>query len=50
VSFKGVLAQFAVKSDTFLTATIPADAVTGFVQVNTPTGKLRSNVSFRVIP
>ena len=50
VSFNGTAASFHVSSDTFLTATIPAGATTGPVTVTTPSGNLKSNVSFRVTP
>jgi uncharacterized repeat protein (TIGR03803 family) len=50
VSFKGVSATFAVVSDTYLTAVVPAGATTGSVTVTTPGGKLTSNKIFRVIP
>jgi uncharacterized repeat protein (TIGR03803 family) len=50
VSFNGTPANFTVKSDTFLTATVPAGATTGPVTVATPSGTLSSNVSFRVMP
>jgi uncharacterized repeat protein (TIGR03803 family) len=50
VSFNGALAAFTVKSDTYLTATIPAGATTGFVSVTTPSGTLKSNKIFRVTP
>jgi uncharacterized repeat protein (TIGR03803 family) len=49
VAFNGVAANFAVKSDSFLTATVPAGATTGYVTVATPSGKLKSNVPFHVI-
>jgi uncharacterized repeat protein (TIGR03803 family) len=50
VSFNGTSANFVVRSDTFLTATVPAGATTGYVSVTTPTRTLTSNVTFRVIP
>jgi len=50
VSFNGTAATFTVKSDTYLTATVPAGATTGFVTVTTPTGTLTSNKPFRVKP
>jgi len=50
VSFNGTPATFSVKSDTYLTATVPGGATTGFVAVSTPSGTLKSNVPFRVIP
>lgn len=49
VSFNGTAAKFTVSSDTFLTATVPSGATTGFVTVATPKGKLTSNQQFRVI-
>lgn len=49
VMFSGVPAQsFAVESDTFMAAVVPAGATTGPVQVTTPSGTLTSNVVFRV--
>jgi len=50
VSFHGVSATFAVVSDTYLTAVVPAGATTGSVIVTTPGGKLTSNKIFRVTP
>jgi uncharacterized repeat protein (TIGR03803 family) len=50
VSFNGNAATFAVVSDTEITATVPADATTGTVQVVTPGGTLASNFTFRVMP
>ena len=50
VCFNGTSASFAVKSNTFLTAVVPAGATSGFVTVTTPTGTLTSNVPFRVVP
>jgi hypothetical protein len=50
VSFNGTAANFVVQSDTYLTATIPQGATTGFVSVTTPGGTLQSNVVFRVTP
>jgi uncharacterized repeat protein (TIGR03803 family) len=50
VSFNGTPATFKVWHDTFLTATIPAGATTGFVIVTTPGGTLTSNKQFRVMP
>jgi uncharacterized repeat protein (TIGR03803 family) len=49
VSFNGVPASFTVKSDTFIIATVPPGATTGFVTVVTPSGTLTSNVPFRVL-
>jgi uncharacterized repeat protein (TIGR03803 family) len=50
VLFNGTTAQFTVKSATFITATVPTGATTGFVKVTTPNGTLTSNVRFRVVP
>ncbi len=49
VTFNGVPAtSFDVKSDTFMTAAVPDGATTGKVVVTTPSGKLISNVNFRI--
>ena len=50
VSFNGIPAQFKVVSATFVTATVPTGASTGFVTVKTPGGKLVSNQQFQVVP
>jgi uncharacterized repeat protein (TIGR03803 family) len=50
VSFNGIPASFTVRSDTFLGATIPAGATTGFITVTTPSGTLTSNKQFIVRP
>ncbi len=50
VSFAGVAATFTVVSDTYLTTTVPSGAKTGVVTVKTPTGTLKSNPKFRVLP
>jgi hypothetical protein len=50
VSFNGSPAPFAVVKDTFLRATVPAGATTGFVTVTTPSGTLKSNKKFGVKP
>jgi len=50
VSFNGTAATFTVKSDTYLTAAVPAGATTGVVTVTTPSGTLTSNKPFRVGP
>ncbi|HTZ97131.1 MAG TPA: choice-of-anchor tandem repeat GloVer-containing protein [Terriglobales bacterium] len=49
VMLNGVPAQFHVVSDTYLTATVPPGATTGYVTVTTPKGVLKSNVPFQVI-
>jgi uncharacterized repeat protein (TIGR03803 family) len=49
VSFNGTPATvFKVRSGTFLTATVPSGATTGFVTVTTPRRPLKSNKKFRV--
>ena len=48
VTFNGTLAAFQVKSKSWITATVPAGATTGTVQVVTPGGTLSSNVPFTV--
>jgi len=49
VTFNGVpAASFKVVKDTYMTAVVPPGATTGPVVVETPTGSLTSNVSFRV--
>jgi uncharacterized repeat protein (TIGR03803 family) len=50
VLLNGAAASFTIKSDTLLTATVPAGATTGYVTVSTPSGVLTSNVPFHVIP
>ncbi|HTA24519.1 MAG TPA: choice-of-anchor tandem repeat GloVer-containing protein [Terriglobales bacterium] len=50
VTINGTSAVFNVISDTYLTATVPPGATTGFVSVTTPSGTLTSNVPFRVLP
>jgi len=49
VTLNGTPAEFAVVSDTFIKATVPEGATTGYVTVTTPTGVLSSNVPFHVI-
>jgi hypothetical protein len=49
VSFNGIPASFTVVSDTFLKATVPQGATTGYVTVTTPSGTLTSNVVFHVL-
>ncbi|MBZ5571484.1 MAG: hypothetical protein LAO09_06355 [Acidobacteriia bacterium] len=50
VSLDGTPVNFTVVSDTFLKATVPDGATTGFVTVTTPSGTLTSNKPFRVRP
>jgi uncharacterized repeat protein (TIGR03803 family) len=49
VSLNGTQASFTVVSDTYIKATVPAGATTGYVTVTTPSGTLTSNVPFHVI-
>jgi uncharacterized repeat protein (TIGR03803 family) len=48
VSFNGTSATFTVVNNTFLTATVPDSATTGFVTIKTPSGTLTSNKKFVV--
>ncbi|MBZ5571526.1 MAG: hypothetical protein LAO09_06590 [Acidobacteriia bacterium] len=50
VMLNGTPASFKVVSDTYLTATVPQGATSGYVTVTTPGGTLTSNKPFRVIP
>jgi len=50
VSFSGTPATFTVSSDTYLTATVPEGATSGFLTVTTPGGTLKSNKKFLVKP
>ena len=50
VSFNGVHAPFNNVSDTYMTATVPAGALTGLVTVTTFTSTLTSNRKFLVPP
>jgi uncharacterized repeat protein (TIGR03803 family) len=50
VSFAGTAATFKVHSGTYLTAVVPAGAISGPVTVTTVTSVFKSNVSFRVLP
>jgi uncharacterized repeat protein (TIGR03803 family) len=48
VTFNGVAAEFTVNSDTEITATVPAGATKGIVQVVTPSGTLSTTVLFYI--
>jgi uncharacterized protein (TIGR03437 family) len=48
VRFNGAAAAFTVVRPSEITATVPAGATTGTVEVVTPGGTLLSNVQFRV--
>ena len=51
VSFNGTPATaFNVYANTYMTATVPAGATTGFITVTTPSGTLTSNKQFQVKP
>jgi uncharacterized repeat protein (TIGR03803 family) len=50
VKFNGTSATFSVVSSSEITATVPAGAATGEVDVETPGGKLSSNIQFTVAP
>lgn len=49
VSFNETAATFIVQSDTYLTATVPVGATSGFITVAAPGGLLTSNKQFRVL-
>jgi hypothetical protein len=48
VTFNGVPASFEVKSDTHLSATVPAGATAGYIEVTTGSGVVKSRKIFRV--
>jgi uncharacterized repeat protein (TIGR03803 family) len=48
VTFNGTTATFTVISASEITTTVPTGATTGFVEVTTPGGKLKSNTKYRV--
>jgi len=50
VSFNGTAAPFTVVAPSLITATVPAGATNGKVQLVTPSRTLSSNVPFRVLP
>ena len=50
VTFNGTAAVFNVVAPSLITATVPAGATTGTVEVVTPGGTLSSNVPYRVKP
>jgi uncharacterized repeat protein (TIGR03803 family) len=49
VTFNGIAAKFAVPSDTYIEATVPTGATTGYVKVTTPKRILKSNKKFEVL-
>lgn len=50
VLLNGTPARFTLVSDTYIQATVPVGATTGYVKVITPDGTLTSDVPFHVIP
>ena len=50
VSFNGTAAIFTIKSSTYITATVPSGATSGFVTITTPGGKLTSGKKFEILP
>jgi hypothetical protein len=50
VSLNGIPSKFTVVSDTYIRATVPAGATTGYFTVTTRSGILTSNVPFHVLP
>ena len=50
VSFHGTKAPFTVVSATQIKTAVPSGATTGTVTVTTPSGTLKSNVAFEVLP
>ena len=50
VFLNGAPVTFTVVCDTYIQATVPAGATSGYVTVRTPSGTLKSNVEFQVIP
>jgi uncharacterized repeat protein (TIGR03803 family) len=50
VLFDGIPAKFVVVYDTFIKATVPRGATSGYVTVSRPRGTLKSNVRFHIIP
>ena len=50
ISFNGTPATFTVLSETYIKATVPTGATTGYLTVTMPSGTLTSNVPFHVVP
>lgn len=50
VSFNTTAATFTIVSPSEITATVPSGATTGSLTVTTPSGTLKSNLVFKVIP
>jgi uncharacterized repeat protein (TIGR03803 family) len=49
VKFNGIAAIFTVNSDTLISATVPAGATSGVIEVTTPGGPLGSKASFTIL-
>ena len=49
VTFNGTAAAFAAVSPSLITATVPSGATSGFVEITTPSGKLKSGGGFQVV-
>ncbi|MGA2697240.1 MAG: hypothetical protein ABSE92_14345, partial [Terriglobales bacterium] len=50
VSFNGTVGTLQVLSPTYVIATVPVGATSGYVTITTASGTLTSNVPFNVIP
>ena len=50
VIFGSASASFTIVSDTYLTAVVPPDGITGFVTVTTSAGPLASSKTFKLVP
>jgi hypothetical protein len=50
VTFNGTTAAFSIVSASEITTTVPTGATTGFVEVTTSGGTLKSNTKFKVTP
>lgn len=50
VTFDAIEAAFRVLSGTDIVATVPSGAESGIIRVTTPSGTLRSNILFHVLP
>jgi uncharacterized protein (TIGR03437 family) len=49
VTFNGTPAPFTILSPTAITATVPVGATAGQIRVTTPSGTLKSNVTFEIL-
>ncbi len=50
VSINGVSTPFMIRSGSYIAATVPAGATTGFITVTTTSGTLKSNVVLKIVP